>query len=69
MITADHGLDPTFRGTDHTREMVPILSYTPGKPGVSLGTRDTFADIGATACAALGVRAPEAGKGWLMEDG
>jgi phosphopentomutase len=66
MITADHGLDPTFRGTDHTREMVPILSYNPGSPGVSLGTRDTFADMGVTACAALGVPSPHAGKGWEM---
>jgi phosphopentomutase len=56
LITADHGLDPTYTGTDHTREMVPIIAYTPGKPGRSLGTRESFADVGATACAVLGVQ-------------
>lgn len=49
IVDADHGCDPTFRGTDHTREYVPILMY--GKKlgqGVDLGTRPTFADIGKT---------------------
>ncbi len=56
LITADHGNDPTFRGTDHTREDVPILIYTPAAdaPGpIELGTRDTFADVGATVVHAL----------------
>jgi phosphopentomutase len=48
-ITADHGNDPTFRGTDHTREYVPVLMYSPGLPGgKSLGVADTFANLGAT---------------------
>lgn len=49
IITADHGNDPTFKGTDHTREYVPILMYSPIlKKGKRLADRKTFADIGAT---------------------
>ena len=49
IITADHGNDPTFKGTDHTRENVPILMYSPiFKAGKRLPDRKTFADIGAT---------------------
>lgn len=49
IITADHGNDPTYKGTDHTREMVPILIYSPiFKKGKRLDDRSTFADIGAT---------------------
>ena len=49
MITADHGCDPGFRGTDHSREYVPFLAYGKDiKAGVNLGTRATFADIAAT---------------------
>ena len=62
LITADHGLDPTFRGTDHTREMVPVLAFAPGRPGRPLGVRSSFADIGAAACAALGVPPPPHGE-------
>ncbi len=48
ILTADHGCDPTWTGTDHTREHIPVLIYGPGvKPG-SIGHRDTFADIGQT---------------------
>ncbi len=48
LLTADHGCDPTYRGTDHTREQVPIIGVGPGlKPG-SVGVRTTYADIGAT---------------------
>ncbi len=53
LLTADHGNDPTFPGTDHTREYVPLIAYRPGSPGKNLGTRSTFADIGATILAAL----------------
>ncbi len=61
-ITADHGCDPTTPSTDHSREYVPVLGYGPGlRPGVDLGTRQTFADLGATIADLLGVRAPEAG--------
>ena len=49
MVTADHGNDPTYKGTDHTREKVPLLIYSPlFKEGKYLGERDSFADIGAT---------------------
>lgn len=47
-ISADHGLDPTYKGTDHTREMVPLLFYSPSLEAKDLGTRSTFADLGAT---------------------
>lgn len=48
-ITADHGNDPTYKGTDHTREYVPLLMYSPGLPGnKSLGVRQTYSDLGAT---------------------
>lgn len=49
IINADHGCDPTFKGTDHTREYIPVLMYHKKmKTGVNLGIMDTFADIGAT---------------------
>lgn len=49
MVTADHGCDPTTPGTDHTREYIPLVVAGPHvRAGVNLGTRDTFADIGAT---------------------
>ena len=49
IITADHGCDPTYKGSDHTREMVPILIYSPiFKKGKMLSDRETLADIGAT---------------------
>jgi phosphopentomutase len=57
LITADHGNDPTFRGTDHTREFIPFLAYSPaqdsGAGTVDLGDRASFADIGATVAHAL----------------
>ncbi|SDY49118.1 phosphopentomutase [Proteiniborus ethanoligenes] len=56
MITADHGCDPTTASTDHSREYVPILIYGKMiKNGVNLGTRKTFADIGATIMNLLGL--------------
>lgn len=49
ILTADHGCDPTYEGTDHTREYIPILVYGKNiKKNVNLGTRTTFADIAAT---------------------
>lgn len=57
IMTADHGNDPTFRGTDHTREFVPVIAWTratEAKGGTSLGTLDTFADMGQTVLEALG---------------
>ena len=57
MITADHGNDPTFRGSDHTREYAPLLVY--GKnalPGINLGTRNSLADIGQTIAQNFGLK-------------
>ena len=52
MITADHGNDPTFRGSDHTREYAPLLVYgRNARGGVDLGTRESLADIGQTIAA------------------
>jgi phosphopentomutase len=52
ILTADHGNDPTWTGTDHTREYVPLLAHIKGgTDGAPLGTRDTFADVGATLAA------------------
>jgi phosphopentomutase len=49
IITADHGNDPTYTGTDHTREYVPLITLVKGgNTGVNLGTRSTFADVGRT---------------------
>lgn len=56
LITADHGVDPTFPGTDHTREYVPILAWHPGmKTLIDLGTRATYADIAATIAENFGI--------------
>ena len=56
MITADHGCDPTYSGTDHTRERVPILAWHKGmKKTVDLGTRGSYADIAATVCEGFGL--------------
>ena len=58
VITADHGCDPTFHGTDHTREYVPFLLYGSGiRPGVNLGTSESFADSGQTVLELLGLKA------------
>ena len=56
ILTADHGNDPTFRGTDHTRERVPLLVAGGGEPR-PLGVRDGFSDVGATVAGWLGVQA------------
>ncbi|WP_034912123.1 phosphopentomutase [Erwinia sp. 9145] len=65
ILTADHGCDPTWKGTEHTREHIPVLIYGPDvKPG-SLGYRDTFADIGQTVAAYFGLSDMEYGKSML----
>jgi phosphopentomutase len=69
IITADHGNDPTYRGTDHTREYVPLLVYSPrfAAEGQELPVRRTFADIGATVADNFGVKLPEHGTSFLAE--
>jgi len=54
-ITADHGNDPTFKGTDHTRERVPILWFSPNVTPKNIGLRNSFADIGQSIAELLGV--------------
>jgi len=56
-ITADHGCDPTTPSTDHSREYVPLLVHAPGRGGGELGTRGSFADLGATVAELFGLRA------------
>ena len=67
IITADHGNDPTFRGSDHTREYTPLLVFgEKAKRGVNLGTRATLADIGQTIAENFGVKL-KAGTSFLSE--
>lgn len=62
IINADHGNDPTYKGTDHTREYIPLLVYGKNiKQGVNLGIRNSFADIGATVTDILNVEMPKNG--------
>jgi phosphopentomutase len=68
IITADHGNDPTAPGTDHTREYVPLLVYSPQhKEGKQLEIRKTFADIGATIADNFNTRMPKHGKSFLQD--
>jgi phosphopentomutase len=69
-FTADHGVDPTYRGTDHTREHVPLLAY--GETilaGVDLGTRPTYADLGQTLAEAFHVGPLTAGTSFAHRIG
>ena len=65
IITADHGNDPTHRGTDHTRENVLLLAYNKNTKPTSLGVRETFADVGATIADNFEVKMPIIGKSIL----
>lgn len=58
-LTSDHGCDPTYRGSDHTREYVPLIGYQPGQAGRALGDRPTFSDFAATVLDRFGVREPK----------
>ncbi|MCD6417866.1 phosphopentomutase [bacterium] len=64
-ITADHGNDPTHKGTDHTRERVPLLIYGQNIRDINIGDRDTFADLGATVCEYLNIESTKDGKSFL----
>ena len=66
VITADHGCDPTWHGTDHTREQVPILAFGPFKPSGSIGCRETFADVAATVSSSLGLAPTSAGTSFAV---
>jgi len=65
ILTADHGCDPTWKGTDHTRERVPILGMRPGMRAGSIGLRSTYADIGETVASHLGLPAGRHGVSFL----
>lgn len=67
LITADHGNDPTWEGTDHTRELVPILAYSPAFAGpIDLGDRRSFADIGQTILENFGITESFVGESFLQ---
>ncbi len=67
ILTSDHGNDPTFQGTDHTREYSPLLVFgQSARPGVNLGTRESLSDIGQTIAANFGLKL-SAGKSFLKE--
>lgn len=65
IITADHGNDPTFRGTDHTREYVPLLVYQPSRPGYCLGIRQGFYDVAQSLASAFHIRPMPRGISFL----
>lgn len=69
-FTADHGVDPTYKGSDHTREHVPLLAYgAPVRAGVNLGVRPTFADLGQTLAEAFHVEPLVAGSSFAQNIG
>jgi len=68
IMTADHGCDPTWQGTDHTREQVPVLIFGKNLGTGNGGTRSTFADIGETAAMWLGIEPGETGISILEMD-
>ena len=65
IVTADHGCDPTFKGTDHTREHVPLLSFRKSGGGNSLGIREQFSDVAASVARYFGFDGFPAGKSYL----
>ncbi|MDO6966203.1 phosphopentomutase [Rhizobium alvei] len=65
ILTADHGCDPTWRGTDHTREKVPVLAFGPTTPAGSHGILESFSDIGETIAKHLGIEPGKYGKSFL----
>jgi len=65
ILCADHGCDPTWQGSDHTREHIPVLAYGAGIKAGSLGRRDTFADIGQTVAMHLGLSPMDYGTSFI----
>ena len=70
ILTADHGNDPTYMGTDHTREKVPFIAWSPSmKEGGRISEQETFAVVGATIAENFGVQMPEGTIGMsLLEE-
>lgn len=67
LITADHGNDPTWSGTDHTREYVPIFAYNKNLKGGNLGLKTTFADLGQTVAENFKVESQSIGTSFLKD--
>jgi phosphopentomutase len=67
LITADHGNDPTYKGTDHTREYVPMLAYSPKIKGGEIKVRESFADIGATVSENFNVKQGKYGESFFKD--
>jgi len=69
IITADHGCDPTYiKHTDHTREYVPLLTYSKsGKSSVDLGIRETFSDVACTIAEIFDLEHSFKGKSFLKD--
>jgi phosphopentomutase len=65
ILTADHGCDPTWRGTDHTRERVPIIAFGPGIRSRHIGIRSTYADIGESVAAHLNIAPGPYGRSFI----
>jgi phosphopentomutase len=65
IVTADHGNDPTYKGTDHTREIVPLLVYQPGRPSRNLGLRIGYYDIAQSVAAYFGIETLPRGTSFL----
>jgi phosphopentomutase len=65
IFTADHGCDPTWTGTDHTREHIPVLAFGPGIAPGPIGIRATFADIGQSIAQHLGLNSMPVGTSFL----
>ena len=65
LITADHGNDPTFKGSDHTREFVPLLTRGPGQINKALGLRDGFYDVAQTLASFFNIPALPRGVSFL----
>ncbi|NSY46959.1 phosphopentomutase [Agrobacterium tumefaciens] len=65
ILTADHGCDPTWRGTDHTRERVPIMAFGPGIRSRDVGIRSSYADIGESIAHHLGIEAGSHGRSFI----
>ena len=66
LITADHGNDPTWVGTDHTRELVPVLGYNPTwTEPIELGDRHSFGDVGKTIAHNFGITSEHIGESFL----
>ena len=66
-LTADHGCDPTWPGTEHTREYVPIIAYHQQVGSVNIGNRKTFADLGQTIAELFKVEAMDYGSSFLLD--